>query len=191
MHTVIGKSAIRKPPLWLITPVISLILIGISLYIFIDPWNSYLQLIKLSGGCILLHGVFLIIIYYFDKTVPGSSNSLLAEGILNSLFGAIMLFNPFLNFFLFSYFVGIWITGWGILKIIQSIFQKKELKAWYFISLEGCFAIVIGYLLLKYPFIKTPPTIQWICLLLVLLSILNISVNLINRTFQKNLPIIL
>ncbi|MBZ4191627.1 DUF308 domain-containing protein [Niabella beijingensis] len=191
MQPVTIKPRTNRLPLWPITPIASILLIGISVYIFTYPWDSYLQLIKLSGIGILLNGLLLIVLYYIEGALLTRSIWLLMESVLNSLFGALMLFNPLLNFLLFSYFTSIWAICWGCLKIVQSLFQKKELRGWYLLSAEGACAIVIGGILLHLPFIKARQTIQWICLLLFLIGFLNIFINLKNKTFKKNLPIIL
>ncbi|MCF3107657.1 DUF308 domain-containing protein [Niabella sp. CC-SYL272] len=188
MHSTTIKSGINKLPLWIIPLAASLLLIGISFYIFAYPWNSYLQLIKLSGIGILLNGLLLIILYYIEGALFNRSDWMLAEGILNSLFGILMLFNPLLNFFLFAYFSGIWAICWGGLKMIQSLLQKKELKSRYLLSAEGLCAVLIGVLLLNLPFMKTRTIIQWIALLLLLISILNISINLKTTHLKEMRP---
>ncbi|SDD02705.1 Uncharacterized membrane protein HdeD, DUF308 family [Niabella drilacis] len=179
----------KRPPLWPVVPAVSLLLLGISAYILIYPWNSYLQLIKLSGIGILLNGLLLIAAYYTGRTFFSHSNWILAEGLLNSVSGSLMLFNPLLNFLLFSYFAGTWAIAWGGLKIAQSLFQKKILKGWQLLCAEGGCAAAVGTLLLDLPFIKTRQTIQWLALLLLLMSILNIMINLKNKTYKKGRPI--
>lgn len=182
---------IYKPPLWIITVAASILLTGISIYIFIYPWNSYLHLIKLSGIGILLSGLLLLILYYIEESLFNRSNWILTEAILNTLFGALMLFNPLLNFFLFAYFAGTWAICWGCLKIIQTLFQQKELKSRYLLLAEGLCAVIVGAFLLHLPFIKTRATIQWMALLLLLVGVLNSFMNLKNNIFKKKAPIIL
>ncbi|MCD2422138.1 DUF308 domain-containing protein [Niabella pedocola] len=163
----------------------------VSIYILTSPWNSYLQLIKLSGIGMLLNGVLLLTVFYTGGTFFNRSNWILAEGLLNGIFGSLMLFNPLLNFLLFSYFAGTWAIGWGSLKIAQSLFQRKELKGWQLLSAEGACAVAVGILLLDLPFIKTKATLQWLALLLLLVGVLNIMINLKNNAFKKDRPIIL
>jgi uncharacterized membrane protein HdeD (DUF308 family) len=130
------------------------IFLGMGILAFIDPFSSYLKLVKFSGIGLLLNGGFLLVVSAVNTGNPRGTIWMQAESIVHMLFGLLFLFNPLLSFIALPYFIGAWILLVGILKILAALALRKTLRGWAFIAGVGLLCMVFGLLLLFSPFIK-------------------------------------
>jgi len=75
----------------------------------------------------------------------------LAEGILDILFGIVLLSYPFMTALIFPIMVGFWIFFGGALQISTSIAYRSEVKSWWLGLVFGIVAIMFAFWILYTP----------------------------------------
>ena len=137
---------------WLLT-IAGGILICLGIFSLLSPLNAYIFLVNFSGITLLLNGIFLIVIASKSSSALREKEWLLAEGVLDILFAACLLFNPLMTFLTFALLIGPWMIGKGILKTLAAL-SLKQIRGWIFILLAGIISIVFGFLIIFYPLQK-------------------------------------
>lgn len=137
---------------WLLTAAGG-ILFSVGVFSLLSSLNAYIFLVHYSGLTILLNGILLFIVSYKSSSGLKEKEWLLAEVVLDVLFAACLLFNPFMTFVAFALLIGPWMIGKGILKMLAS-FKLKQIRGWIFILMAGLLSIVFGFLIIFYPLKK-------------------------------------
>jgi uncharacterized membrane protein HdeD (DUF308 family) len=137
---------------WLLT-LAGGILLALGIFCLISSLNAYIFLVRYTGFTLLLNGIILIFVAYKSSSALNEKEWLLAEAVLDILFAACLLFNPFMTFVAFSLLIGPWMIGKGILKTLASI-RLKQIRGWIFILMAGLLSIVFGLLIIFYPLKK-------------------------------------
>jgi uncharacterized membrane protein HdeD (DUF308 family) len=137
---------------WLLT-VAGGILIALGFFSLLSSLNAYIFLVHYSGLTLLLNGILLFIVSFKSSSGLKEKEWLLAEAVLDVLFAACLLFNPFLTFVAFALLIGPWMIGKGILKTLAA-FKLKQVRGWIFILMAGLLFIVFGLLIILYPLEK-------------------------------------
>jgi uncharacterized membrane protein HdeD (DUF308 family) len=137
---------------WLLgTTGIVFILTGI--FCLMNPLRAYVNLVRFSGIVLLLYGIVLqIASSYTHITFKKEKQVMRLESIADFGFGILLIFNPFLTFFIFSLLIGYWILLVGIIKIAVSLLEKKYTVGWLFILVMGILSCVAAILILYFPF---------------------------------------
>jgi len=137
---------------WLLT-IAGGILIAIGIFSLVSSLNAYIFLVHYSGLALLLNGILLIIVSYTSSSALREKEWLLAESVLDILFAACLLFNPFMSFVAFALLIGPWMIGKGILKTLAAV-NLKQIHGRVFILFAGLLSIVFGLLIIFYPLEK-------------------------------------
>jgi uncharacterized membrane protein HdeD (DUF308 family) len=148
------QQNMKRSSLWWLLVLAGGIFLGIGLFAFIDPFSSYLKLVKFTAVGLLLNGALLLAISIGNTKYPRERIWMQTESILHMLFGILFLFNPLLSFIALPYFIGLWIFLTGILKMSAALALKGTLRGWLSILLVGFLWAVLGILLLFSPFAK-------------------------------------
>ena len=106
-----------------------------------------------SGLALLLNGILLMMVAYKSAAPLKEKKWLLAESVLDILFAACLLFNPFMTFLAFALLIGPWMIGKGILKAIAACILN-HISGRVFIFLAGLVSIIFGLLIIFYPLEK-------------------------------------
>lgn len=144
----------KKKPTWILLIIAGVIFMGIGIFSFIDPFSSYLKLVKFTGVCLLFNGFLLIAASAANKKYPRESIWMQAESILHLLFAILFLFNPLLTFIALPFITGTWILLVGIFKITAALSLKSIIRGWGFIVSVGVLCVFFGSLLLFHGFAK-------------------------------------
>lgn len=145
----------KKFPTWWLLIVAGAIFLGIGTLAFIDPFSSYLKLVKFTGVCLLLNGILLLVICVTNTKYPRERKWMQAESVLHLLFAILFLFNPLLTFIALPYFTGTWIFLVGIVKIAAALSMRRIVRGWGFILVVGILCLLFGSLLLFDPFTRS------------------------------------
>lgn len=137
---------------WLLT-IAGGMLIALGIFCLLSSLNAFIFLVHYSGLTLLLNGIFLFVVSVKSSSALKEKEWLLAESILDILFAACLLFNPFMTFIAFALLIGPWMIGKGILKTLAAI-KLKQIRGWIFILLAGMISIVFGLLIILYPLKK-------------------------------------
>jgi uncharacterized membrane protein HdeD (DUF308 family) len=144
----------KKLTTWWLLLAAGVIFVGIGIFAFIDPLNSYLKLVKFTGIALLLNGGILLTMAVLNTKYPNERAWMQAESILHLFFGIMFLFNPLLAFIALPYFIGSWILLVGILKTIAAFALRDHIRSWWFIFVAGILGDLFGFLLLFSPLPK-------------------------------------
>ncbi|MHA4811331.1 HdeD family acid-resistance protein [Flavitalea flava] len=139
---------------WLLLIISGVIFFGIGIFSFIDPFSSYLKLVKFTGICLLINGIMLIFAAATNKRYPRERIWMQTESILHLFFAMLFLFNPLLTFIALPFITGAWIFLVGIFKIIAALSLKRFVRGWGFIFWVGILCVFFGSLLIIHPFPK-------------------------------------
>ena len=138
---------------WWVLTIAGGILIALGIFCLTSPLRAYVFLTHYSGLALLLNGILLMIVSYKSAGSFKEKEWLLAESVLDILFAACLLFNPFMTFIAFEFLFGPWMIGKGILRIFASI-KLKLVRGRIFILFAGLLSLVFGLLVIFYPLSK-------------------------------------
>jgi uncharacterized membrane protein HdeD (DUF308 family) len=137
---------------WLLT-IAGGILIALGIFCLASPLRAYVFLSHYSGLALLLNGILLMVVSYKSSASSREKKWLLAESVLDILFAACLLFNPFMTFIAFAILFGPWMIGKGILRMLAAI-SLKLIRGRIFILFAGLLSVVFGLLIIFYPLAK-------------------------------------
>jgi uncharacterized membrane protein HdeD (DUF308 family) len=138
---------------WWILTIAGGILIALGIFCLVSSLHAYIILAHYSGLTLLLNGILLIILCYTSSDALREKKWLLVESVLDILFAACLLFNPFMTFVAFALIIGPWMIGKGILKTLEAL-VLKHIRGRIFIFLAGLMSIGFGILIIFYPLEK-------------------------------------
>lgn len=155
--------------------IISILCIVIGIYLIIKPVKSFETVVYAIGIILLVEGIIKCIFYLIKK--EKISSIALAEGIINIVFGLILVGNPNLTVKVVSIFIGIWF----IIKSSADLYEVLSLKK-NTIShrdLVVCIIkLILGLIILTTPIIATIFTGYLLGVLIVLIGVVNIINNI-------------
>ena len=143
----------KSSNLWWLLTIAGGILITLGIFCLTSPLRAYVFLTHYSGLALLLNGILLMIVSYKSLDTLSEKEWLLTESVLDILFAACLLFNPFMTFIAFAILIGPWMIGKGILKILAAI-KLKSIRGRVFIFFAGLLSVVFGLLIIFYPLEK-------------------------------------
>lgn len=131
--------------LWIIAAV-ALILAGAST--FFNPLSAFLTVSYIVGGALVLSGIIGIITYFVGRNVMLGAGWVLADGILSTIFGAMIIFGEYSKDFLavaIGVMVGMWLLISGVNTLARSFdMHKLGAKGWLWQTLWGLICIAAG-----------------------------------------------
>jgi uncharacterized membrane protein HdeD (DUF308 family) len=134
---------------WLLT-VAGGMLIALGIFSLISPLNAYIFLVHYSGLTLLLNGILLFVVSWKSSSSLKEKDWLFAESMLDILFAACLLFNPFMTFLALALLIGPWMIGKGILKTLAAL-TLKQIRGWILILFTGLISIISGLLIIFHP----------------------------------------
>lgn len=142
-----SPTSVKFPTWWLLI-VAGAIFLGIGVLAFIDPFSSYLKLVKFTGIGLLLNGAVLLTLVIAGSSTTREKSWMQAESILHLLFGILFIFNPLLSFIALPYFIGSWIFCIGVLKVLAALALRKTIRGWVFLLFVGVGCSIFALMLL-------------------------------------------
>jgi uncharacterized membrane protein HdeD (DUF308 family) len=161
------------------------VLILLSLYIFQHPVGTLLGLAVYIGLATLFTGIFLI-----AASISGPRGEnwgwSLTSGILDVIFGFILLSNPAVTASVFPFIVGLWVIVSGIFYFVGSFTSRKEGNSNWWLDLVGGLVIIFTGYIITNNFLSGAFAITfWIGLGFFIAGVLNISTSLRVRKLSK------
>ena len=84
------------------------ILVALGIFCMTSPLRAYVFMSHYSGLALLLNGMLLMFVSYKSSDTFREKEWLLAESVVDILFAACLLFNPFMTFIAFALLIGPW-----------------------------------------------------------------------------------
>src|SRR5450755_3044454 len=135
----------KKLKTWWLLSAAGILFIAFGIFCFLNPWSAYLNLVICSGVALLLNGFLLILASSLtDAQWKQEKNWMIAESMIDLLFGSLLVFNPLLTVIALPFLIGSWILSKGIIKIITSLLLKRIIRGWGFIVTIGALACAFG-----------------------------------------------
>lgn len=147
-------STTKKFTSWGLLLIAGVIFVSIGVLAFINPLSSYVKLTKFAGFGLLLNGGLLLAMIILRPGRSRESKWLQVESALHLFFGLLFVFNPLLAFIALPYFIGSWMLGVGILKVLVVLILGKIIRGRGFVLAAGLLSTLFGFLLLFSPFAR-------------------------------------
>ena len=156
---------------WWLVLLKGLLLIVLAFIIFSNPGDTLLAIALFIGLGFLFTGIAIIVIALLGKNDLENWGWKLAEGILDVLFGFILIANPEITAIVIPFLIGFWALFYGIL-LTAGAFSSKEFS--WSMLLVGILTIILGYIILFNPIVMGLTLSIWIGITLLILGIANV-----------------
>lgn len=150
--------------------IMSLILIVFSIILIIKPIAILNTVMIIVGIIIFLDGIMHFISYAKKPDQFKTLNVELAQGIIESLVGAILIFHPTWLVSIFPFLIGAWIIYESVIKIQLAItYRESSNNKWIIMLVLSILTIILGLYLMINP-IESVATVIRICSIGLLIS---------------------
>lgn len=174
------KSAVNKN--WWLVLLKGVILIVLAFIVFGNPVETLLSISIFLGLGFLLSGIVITFLAFAAKNEMDNWGWKLAEGLLDILFGFILIANPEVTAVIFPFLIGFWATFYGILLIVGAFYTVKF--SWT-LMISGILTVILGYIVLFNPIVSVITISIWIGITLLVLGISNIVFAFEIKNIQK------
>lgn len=148
----------KKVNHWWLLMIAGSLLAALGGFALVSPWRAYIKLVHYGGIFLLLNGILLIAVSYTSSSSGKEKKWILVESVVDMVCGVVLIFNPLLSFIAFPFFIGTWMAGKGILKMLASIALAKMIPGWGFTLTAGILSIVFGGLVIYDPMTRSDST---------------------------------
>jgi uncharacterized membrane protein HdeD (DUF308 family) len=170
---------------WWVVLLKGIILILLAIYVFQHPVGTLVGIALYIGIATLVTGVFLTFASLAGPKVENWGWRL-AEGIIDLIFGIVLLSNPGITAATIPFVVGFWIIFSGIMFFVGSFTAKKEGDTtWGMKMFGGILMIIVGYFITHDLLSGAVAITYWIGLGFLLAGIIAISISLRMRKLLK------
>lgn len=163
---------------WWIVTLKGLLLAGLGVWIMMTPIESLLGIVLFLGIAIFISGIFYLVGAIASRKTNNQWGWYLVEGIVDIVFGLILMTNPAVTMVVLPFLVGFWAIFGGILQIGGSFSLKSlGMKTWWLVLLGGVVTAVLGWIIVMHPVISSLVITVWIGVMLLLFGLLYIIVS--------------
>ncbi len=168
--------------------VISFFFVVIGLFLFIKP-DTTISVISYSiGGILLASGLYSCYKYFSVQSIGNVFNFELVYGVLLSLGGIFLIFNPHALASLFPIILGLWIIVNSVTKFQYALVLKRvKNEDWVYTCLISVLTLIWGIVLLYNPFESALLITQIIGIFIIVYAVLDIVDNFIIRKNLKDI----
>ncbi len=149
-----------------------IVLIVLAFIVFNNPGATLLGIALFIGIGLLLTGVAIIIIALAGKKEMDNWGWKLAEGMLDALFGFILIANPEITAVVLPFMIGFWAVFYGILLTVGAFSSVKISLA---LLIAGILTIILGYIIMFNPIVLGLTISIWIGITLLVVGIANVA----------------
>ncbi len=131
---------------WWLALLKGVILIILSFYVMRHPVSALISVAIYIGISLLVSGIFEIIAAMTLRSEKPSWGWGLVRGIIDFLFGIMLLSSPIISASSLPFVVGFWILFYGVVAFINSFQSRKEGSSYWWVQLLfGILAVIAGY----------------------------------------------
>jgi uncharacterized membrane protein HdeD (DUF308 family) len=156
---------------WWLVLIKGLIMIGLAFIVFNHPGDTLLGITLFIGIGVLITGISIIVIAFAGKKDMDNWGWKLAEGMLDVLFGFILIANPEITAVVIPFMIGFWVMFYGVLITVNAFSSKKFSWA---LMLAGILTIILGYIIIFHPIIFGLTISVWVGITLLFVGISNV-----------------
>lgn len=156
---------------WWLVLLKGIILIVLAFIVFNNPEATLLGIALFIGIGFLLTGFAIIFIALAGKKEMDNWRWKLAEGILDVLFGFILIANPEITAVVIPFMIGFWAVFYGILLTVGAF---SSVKFNLVLLIAGILTIILGYIIMFNPIVLGLTISIWIGITLLFVGISNV-----------------
>ena len=177
------KQAVKY---WWVSPIIGIIAIILGFWCIANPGETLAVLGALFIAGFLASGIFEIIFAISNKNTLKGWGWTLASGIIDILFGLILLAIPLSTIAALLFFVGFWIMFKSIWSISSSIeLQRNGIKGWGWLLAYGILGLILSFVLIVNPIFAATFIIYLLAFALLSYGIMRIYLGFRLRSVHK------
>lgn len=171
--------------LWWVTLLRGIVLVLLAFFVFRHPLNALIGVAIFIGISLLITGILQTgVSIGFRNTFP-NWGWVLAGGLIDIVFGFVLLSNPVLTASTLPFVVGFWIIVSGIMSFADSFQSKKDGNSlWGLSMLGGLLSIVIGYFIMSNILVGALAITTWMGIGFLVVGIVNIVVGVKLKTLK-------
>ena len=163
--------------LWWYTLLRGIILVLLAFFVFRHPVNAILGVAVYVGVSLLLTGIVQTGASFASKGVIPNWGWALAGGLIDILFGFVLLSNPALTAASLPFVVGFWIIVSGIMSFADAFQSRKEGNSlWGLGMLGGALSVAIGYFIMSNILVGALTITTWMGIGFAIAGIVNIVI---------------
>lgn len=152
----------------------SILFLAFGIFLFVKPKMANSIIGYIVGAIVLISGLSSIVNYFVSKEDFKYMNMELIYGIITSLMGILVIFNPLSITGIITFGVGIWMIINGALKVNTALVLKKyKEETWPIIITIGILILFSGILLIFNPFKGTMVVTQVLGIFVIVYAILD------------------
>jgi len=163
--------------LWWFTLLRGIILLILAFFVFRHPVNALIGVAIYIGISLLITGILQTGVSIGFKDLFPNWGWILAGGLLDIVFGFVLLSNPALTASTLPFVVGFWIIISGIMSFADAFQSKKEGNSlWGLSMLGGVFSVIIGYFIMSNIIVGALTITTWMGIGFLIIGIVNIVI---------------
>jgi uncharacterized membrane protein HdeD (DUF308 family) len=171
--------------LWWFTLLRGIILVILAFFVFRHPANALLGVAIYIGISLLITGILQTGASIGFKDSFPNWGWVLAGGLLDIVFGFVLLSNPALTAASLPFVVGFWIIVSGIMSFADAFQSKKEeVPLWWLGLLSGVLSVVIGYMIMSNLLFGALAITTWMGIGFAIVGIVNIVIGFKLKTLK-------
>lgn len=175
MNNQILTSATKSVKHWYVPLIMGLIFLGIGIYTFMVPLESYLALALLFGISFLVSGIMEVSFSIANRKYIENWGWSLVSGILSLVVGVLLMFRPDVSILTLPFYVGFWVFFRSLMAIGISIDLKRfGILDWGNLMLVGMFGLLFSFFLLWNPLFASVTIVVWTGLALISVGVFGI-----------------
>jgi len=173
------KMVINSVKHWYLPLIAGLIFIGVGIYSFMQPVESYLALTILFSLAFLFNGISDIAFAVANRENMEGWGWDLAMGILTTLVGILLISNPAISMLTLPFYVGFVVMFRSISAIGTSLELKKYyVQDWGYLLAIGILGVIFSFILLFNPGFAGLSIVIWTALAFITIGIFSIYFSL-------------
>lgn len=150
-------SAKKAVKFWWVSILIGLLAVALGIWFVFTPLTTLVALAIVFAAAFLVSGIFEIIFAISNKNVLKGWGWTLASGIIDLMFGLILIAMPIdVLTLLLAYFVGFWVMFQSIWAIGTSAeLQRNGVKGWGWLMALAILGVIMSFIFIMSPVFAT------------------------------------
>ncbi len=150
-------SAKKAVKFWWVSILIGLLALALGIWFIFTPLTTLVALAIVFAAAFLVSGIFEIIFAISNKNVLKGWGWTLASGIIDLMFGLILIAMPIdVLTLLLAYFVGFWVMFQSIWAIGTSAeLQRNSVKGWGWLMALAILGVIMSFIFIMSPVFAT------------------------------------
>ena len=173
---------------WWVLLLLGILFIGVGIFTFINPLESYVTLSVIFAASMLVSGVFQCVFAIGNRNEIDGWGWQLALGIMEFIIGIILLFNVNLTMAVLPFYVGFWLL-FRSFALIGFSFELKSYRImdWGYYLIFGLLVALLSWFIILNPMFGGLTIVTWTGIALIVAGIAHIMLSLKLKKVNKKI----